>query len=161
MLSTLPELIFKYKWKHDSETLKYMIKLFYHLVTFRLFNKYKLNSFCKNKERKDEYMLEWQLERITLVFLFPFSFSFWSLYLTIEYLSFYCCSSVAKSCPTFLRPHGLKPARLLCPWDFPGKNTGVGCHFLFQGIFPTHKLNPSLFAIAREFFTTESPGKPT
>ena len=27
--------------------------------------------------------------------------------------------------------------RLLCPWDFPGKNTGVGCHFLFWGIFPT------------------------
>ena len=29
----------------------------------------------------------------------------------------------------------------LCPWDFPGKNTGVGCHFLLQGIFPTQKLN--------------------
>ena len=28
-----------------------------------------------------------------------------------------------------LRPHGLQPARLLCPWDSPGKNTGVGCHF--------------------------------
>ena len=55
MLSTLPELIFKYKWKRNSETLKYMIKLFYHLVIFRLFDKYKLNSFCKNKERKDEY----------------------------------------------------------------------------------------------------------
>ena len=27
--------------------------------------------------------------------------------------------------------------RLLCPWDFPGKNTGVGCHFLLQGILPT------------------------
>ena len=27
-----------------------------------------------------------------------------------------------------LRPHGLQPARLLCPWDSPGKNTGVGCH---------------------------------
>ena len=26
------------------------------------------------------------------------------------------------------RPHGLQPTRLLCPWDFPGKNTGVGCH---------------------------------
>ena len=26
---------------------------------------------------------------------------------------------------------------LLCPWDFPGKNTGVGCHFLLHGIFPT------------------------
>ena len=30
------------------------------------------------------------------------------------------------------RPHGLQPARLLCPWDFPGKNTGVGCHCLEQ-----------------------------
>ena len=28
------------------------------------------------------------------------------------------------------RPHGLQPSRLLCPWDFPGKSTGVGCHCL-------------------------------
>ncbi|MGE2757601.1 hypothetical protein, partial [Escherichia coli] len=35
-------------------------------------------------------------------------------------------------------------ARLLCPWDFPGKNTGVGCHFLLQGIFPTQGSNPHL-----------------
>ena len=40
-----------------------------------------------------------------------------------------------------LQPHGLQPARLLCPWDSPGKITGVGCHFLLQGIFPTQ---PSL-----------------
>ena len=40
-----------------------------------------------------------------------------------------------------LWPHGLLPARLLCPWDFPGKNTGVSCHFLLQGIFPTQGLN--------------------
>ena len=33
-----------------------------------------------------------------------------------------------------LRPSGLWPTRLLCPWDSPGKNIGVGCHFLFQGI---------------------------
>ena len=32
--------------------------------------------------------------------------------------------------------------RRLCLWDFPGKNTGVGCHFLLQGIFPTQGLNP-------------------
>ena len=32
------------------------------------------------------------------------------------------------SCVRLLRPHGLYPARLLCPWDSPGKNTGVGCH---------------------------------
>ena len=30
------------------------------------------------------------------------------------------------------RPHGLQPTRLLCPWDFPGKRTGVGCHCLLQ-----------------------------
>ena len=40
-----------------------------------------------------------------------------------------------------LRPHGLQPARLLCPWDSPGKNTGVGCHFLPQGIFLTQGSN--------------------
>jgi len=34
--------------------------------------------------------------------------------------------------------------RLLCPWDFPGKNTEVGCHFLLQGIFLTQGLNPCL-----------------
>jgi len=31
-----------------------------------------------------------------------------------------------------LRPHGLQPTRLFCPWDFPGKSTGVGCHRLLQ-----------------------------
>ena len=40
---------------------------------------------------------------------------------------------VAKSCQTLLWPHGLQSARLLCPWNFPGKNTGVGFHFLLQG----------------------------
>ena len=40
-----------------------------------------------------------------------------------------------------LQPHGLQPTRLLCPWNLPGKNTGVGCHFLLQGIFPTQGLN--------------------
>ena len=34
-----------------------------------------------------------------------------------------------------LRPHGLYPARLLSPWDSPGKNTRVGCRALVQGIF--------------------------
>ena len=40
-------------------------------------------------------------------------------------------------CVWLLWPHGLYPTRLPCPWDFPGKNIGVGCHFLFQGIFLT------------------------
>ena len=44
-----------------------------------------------------------------------------------------CCCLAAKSYLTLLQPHGLWPARLLCPWDFPYKNTIVGCHFLLQG----------------------------
>ena len=43
------------------------------------------------------------------------------------------CSVMSDS----LSPYELSPSRLLCPWDFPGKNTGVGCHFLLQDIFPT------------------------
>ena len=47
------------------------------------------------------------------------------------------CSVVSNS----LQRHGLQSARLLCPWDFPGKNSGVGCHFLLQGIFPTQDVS--------------------
>ena len=39
-----------------------------------------------------------------------------------------------------LPPHELQPTRLLCPWDSPGKNNGVVCHILLQGIFPTQGL---------------------
>ena len=43
-----------------------------------------------------------------------------------------------------LQPHGPYPTKLLCPWDFPSKNTGVGCHVLLQGIFPIQGSNPHL-----------------
>ena len=48
---------------------------------------------------------------------------------------------VTKSCPTLVAPW---PARLLCPWNSPGQNTAVGCHFLLQGIFPTQQSNLGL-----------------
>ena len=50
------------------------------------------------------------------------------------------CSVMTDS----LQPRGFQPARLLCPWDFPGKNTGRGCHFPLQDIFPTQGWNPCL-----------------
>ena len=43
--------------------------------------------------------------------------------------------------------HGLKPTRLLCPWGSPGKDTGVGCHFLLQGIFLTQGSNLRLLCL--------------
>jgi len=53
--------------------------------------------------------------------------------------------------------------RLLCPWDFPGKNTGVGSHSLLQGIFPTQGSDPGIepgsLALAGGIFT-EPAGEP-
>jgi len=55
--------------------------------------------------------------------------------------------SVASVISDSLQPHGPWPTRLLCPWDFPGKNTGVGCHALLQGIFLTQVSNPHLLCL--------------
>ena len=66
------------------------------------------------------------------------------------------CSDVSDS----LRPHGLRPTRLLCPWNFPGKNTGVGCHFLLQGIFLTKGLNLGLLHWQAGSLPLAIPGKP-
>ena len=54
----------------------------------------------------------------------------------------HACSVTSDS----LRPprSRLQPARLLCPWDFPGRNTGAGCQVPFRGIFPTQGSNPRL-----------------
>ena len=53
--------------------------------------------------------------------------------------------------------YGLQPARLLCPWDPPGKNTGVDCHFLLQGILPTQGWNPCPLCVsAGGLYTTRA-----
>ena len=66
--------------------------------------------------------------------------------------------SVASVKSNSVRPRGLQPARLLCPRDSPGKTSGVGCHALLQGIFPTQGQNPGLH-IAGGFFTIWGTGK--
>ena len=53
-------------------------------------------------------------------------------------------ASCACTLSRFSVPHGPQPARLLHPWDSPGKNTGVGCRFLLPGIFPAQESNPHL-----------------
>ena len=69
---------------------------------------------------------------------FPSSFSFFCFRL---YFNREVKVLVTQSCPT-LWPHGSWPARLLCPWNSPGKNTGVGCHYLLQRVFLTQRLKP-------------------
>ena len=72
----------------------------------------------------------------------------------------YCYTTVvvlvAKSCPT-LGSHGLQPIWLHCPWDFPGKNTRMGCHSLFQGVFLTQGSNPHLLRWQEDSLPTEAP----
>ena len=56
----------------------------------------------------------------------------------------------------------VNPARLLCPWDFPGKNSWSELPFSSPGDFPdpgTEPVSPVLLALAGRFFPTVSPGK--
>ena len=69
-------------------------------------------------------------------------------------LVFFGCCLTTKLCPTLLQPQGLYASRLLCPWDFPGKNTGMGHHSLLQGI--EHR-SPALQANS---LPSEPTGKP-
>ena len=58
-----------------------------------------------------------------------------------------------------LRPHGLQPNKLQCPWDFSGKNTGVGGYFLLQAIFPTQGPNLGLLHWQAGSLPSESPSQ--
>ena len=74
-----------------------------------------------------------------------------------NFLLLYVCSVISDS----LRPHELWPTKLLCLCNFPGKNTGVGCYFLLQGIFLKQGSKPLLLAspeLVGRFFATP-PGK--
>ena len=52
----------------------------------------------------------------------------------------------------FRNPTDCSPPSLLCPQNFPDKNTGVGCHFLLQGMFPNQGLNSHLLHTVRHVF---------
>ena len=69
------------------------------------------------------------------------------------------CMRVCSVMSDPLQPHELWPTRLLCPWDFPGKNTGVVCHFLLWGIFPTEGLNMCLLNWQMDSLPLVPPGK--
>ena len=78
---------------------------------------------------------------------------FWISKAKIPFSTFYCACSVARPCLTVLQPNGL-----LCPWDFSGKNTGVGCHFLVQRIFPKWKWKWSPSVVSDSLWPRELAG---
>ena len=66
------------------------------------------------------------------------------------------CSVVSDS----LLPRRLYATGLLCPWDFPGKDTGMGCHFLLQGKLLDLGIEPRSPALQADALPSEPPGKP-
>ena len=64
---------------------------------------------------------------------------------------------VTQSCPTLCDPM----AMLLCLWNFPGKNTGVGSHSFLQGIFPTQRSNLGLLHCGQILYCLSHQGSPT
>ena len=71
------------------------------------------------------------------------------------------CSLVIESCPTLCKPMDcMQSARLLCPWNFPGKNAGLHCQSLLQGVLLTQGSSPCLLHWQVDFLTTKPPGKP-
>ena len=69
-----------------------------------------------------------------------------------------CAKSLQLSL-TLLKPHGLQPTRLLCPWEFPGKNSRVGLPISSPGDLPQLGLESASPTLAGRFFTTEPLGK--
>ena len=66
------------------------------------------------------------------------------------------CSVMSNS----MKPIGLKSTRLLSTWDSPGKNTGLGCHSLLQGIFLTQRSNPGLLHCRQILYYLSHQGSP-
>ena len=69
------------------------------------------------------------------------------------------CVCVSQSVVSdVLQPRGLEPARLLCPWNSPGKNPGVGCHYLLQGNCPDPRIEPGSPVLQADSLLSEPPG---
>ena len=73
-------------------------------------------------------------------FIFPFDSCFFQLVCVCVCV----CVLSLQSCPTLCDPMDYSPPGLSVQWDSPSKNTGVGCHALLQGIFPTQGSNPHI-----------------
>ena len=100
--------------------------------------------------RKHTILLIWRLNIRKISILYKLQFV-----IPVK-LSSVLCLVVSDS----LRPHGLQPAGSSVHGDSSGKNTGVGCHALLQGIFPTHGLNPGLLHCRQTLSCPSHQGSP-
>jgi len=92
------------------------------------------------------------------IYIFFTTNAAWEAHTHIYICCYYHCL-FAKPCPTLLRSHGLQPARVLCPCDFPVKNTGVGA-ISSSRVSSQPRDRICISDIAGRLFTTKQPGKP-
>ena len=89
------------------------------------------NSTFQNRRASWERPFETQPESsLVIAYIFATSWG-WGCHITNKLYvdtGCVCVRAVASLMSHSLRPYELQPTRFLCPWDFPGKNTGVGCH---------------------------------
>ena len=93
--------------------------------------------------------------------------NFWVLPVALHLLShlrlriLLCCAVLSRLVmPDSLQPHELSPPGSFVHGDSPGKNTGVGCHGLLQGIFPTEGSNPGLLHCGQILYCLSHQGNP-
>ena len=104
----------------------------------------------------------WVVVAFVLCFLPPFAFFHSKALCAIwPHLHFHHCPFSPSGMSDSLRPHGLQPSRLLCPWDSPGKKTGVGCHSLLHGIFLTQGSNRGLPHCRQILYCLSHQGSPS
>ena len=96
-----------------------------YIYIFSLFSNISFLSFPTCSQRVSSYL-------ITLHFLLSITCMLLFRNKSHKSLGKPCCSQPSHV-GTLLQPYGLQPARLLCPWYFPSKNTGVGCHSYSRG----------------------------
>ena len=118
-----------------------------------------INIFCLMSLLQEECTLKREREmnrfQVLNVWLKQIKTAFSDLYIKKGFHC--CCCLVIKSCLTLLGPNGLQPDWLLCPWDSPGKNTGVGLPFPSPGDLPDPRIKPVSPHLLhhRGFFTIE------
>ena len=84
----------------------------------------------------------------------------WNHHFSSGFCPHTCMHAHSLCCVQLVVTHGLQPASIFCPWDSPGKNTGMGCHFLLQGNLPnsgTEPTFPASPALAGKFFIWAVP----
>ena len=93
-------------------------------------------------------------KQVSLVFHLDSFFSVTMMYISLVKSESVSCSVLSDS----LRSH--EPSRLLCPWNFLGKNNGVGSHSILQGMFPTQELNLGLLHYRQILYHLSHQGNP-